>query len=123
MESMIELGGHLRVQLPIIRFEYRLLYEREVWKDPDGAVIDLEVRDDEMMIRMRRDPEETMTMIQRRLRIKRNLLYLDMVGRQYDCLINPLGAIRSTFEKAVASGADPTSFDGKDWGVSDLFRE
>ncbi|KAJ0922525.1 putative mini-chromosome maintenance complex-binding protein [Helianthus annuus] len=46
-----------------------------------------------------------------------------MVGRQYDCLINPLGAVRSTFEKAVVSGADPTSFDGKDWGVSDLFRE
>ncbi|KAJ0787770.1 putative mini-chromosome maintenance complex-binding protein [Helianthus annuus] len=46
-----------------------------------------------------------------------------MVGRQYDCLINPLGAVRSTFEKAVATGADPTSFDGKDWGVSDLFRE
>ncbi|KAJ0884458.1 hypothetical protein HanPSC8_Chr10g0433911 [Helianthus annuus] len=46
-----------------------------------------------------------------------------MVGRQYYCLINPLGAVRSTFEKAVASGADPTSFDGKDWGVSDLFRE
>uniref|UniRef100_A0A251V622 Putative mini-chromosome maintenance complex-binding protein n=1 Tax=Helianthus annuus TaxID=4232 RepID=A0A251V622_HELAN len=46
-----------------------------------------------------------------------------MVGRQYDCLINPLGAVRSTFEKVVATGADPTSFDGKDWGVSDLFRE
>ncbi|MFS7934272.1 putative NT-type C2 domain-containing protein [Helianthus anomalus] len=46
-----------------------------------------------------------------------------MVGRQYDCLINPLGAVRSTFEKAVPTGADPTSFDGKDWGVSDLFRE
>ncbi|MFS7920820.1 hypothetical protein Hanom_Chr03g00229251 [Helianthus anomalus] len=51
------------------------------------------------------------------------VLYLDMVGRQYDCLINPLGAVRSTFEKVVATGADPTSFDGKDWGVSDLFRE
>ncbi|KAJ0582201.1 hypothetical protein HanHA300_Chr04g0149611 [Helianthus annuus] len=37
-----------------------------------------------------------------------------MVGRQYYCLINPLGAVRSTFEKAVASGADPTSFDGSD---------
>ncbi|KAJ0501039.1 putative NT-type C2 domain-containing protein [Helianthus annuus] len=51
------------------------------------------------------------------------MLYLDMVGLQYDCLINPLGAVRSTFEKAVPTGADPTSFDGKDWGVSDLFRE
>ncbi|KAJ0605272.1 putative mini-chromosome maintenance complex-binding protein [Helianthus annuus] len=45
------------------------------------------------------------------------VLYLDMVGRQYDYLINPLGAVRSTFEKVVATGADPTSFDGKDWGV------
>ncbi|KVI04808.1 Mini-chromosome maintenance complex-binding protein [Cynara cardunculus var. scolymus] len=46
-----------------------------------------------------------------------------MVGRQYDCLVNPLGAVRFTFEKAVASGSDPASFDRKDWGVADLFRE
>ncbi|KAK9059703.1 hypothetical protein SSX86_020407 [Deinandra increscens subsp. villosa] len=46
-----------------------------------------------------------------------------MVGREYDCLANPLGAVRSTFEKAVASGSDPASFDRRDWGVSDLFRE
>ncbi|OWM69883.1 mini-chromosome maintenance complex-binding protein [Punica granatum] len=46
-----------------------------------------------------------------------------MVGPPYDCLANPLGAVRLTFEKAVASGSDPTSFDGKDWGAVDLFRE
>lgn len=48
---------------------------------------------------------------------------LEMVGRQYDCLVNPLGVVRFTFEKAVASGSDPASFDRKDWGVADLFRE
>ncbi|KAI7747223.1 hypothetical protein M8C21_023938 [Ambrosia artemisiifolia] len=46
-----------------------------------------------------------------------------MVGRQYDCLLNPLGAVRSTFDKAVASGSDPASFHRSDWGVSDLFRD
>ena len=46
-----------------------------------------------------------------------------MVGRQYDCLVNPLGAVRFTFEKTVNSGTDPTSLGGKDWGVADLFRE
>lgn len=46
-----------------------------------------------------------------------------MVGRQYDCLVNPLGAVRFTFEKAVTSGTDPASLDRKDWGVTDLFRE
>ncbi|XP_071690035.1 mini-chromosome maintenance complex-binding protein [Rutidosis leptorrhynchoides] len=46
-----------------------------------------------------------------------------MVGRQYDCLTNPLGAVRFTFDKAVASGSDPASFDRKDWGVSDIFRD
>ncbi|KAL5569627.1 hypothetical protein UlMin_026202 [Ulmus minor] len=45
-----------------------------------------------------------------------------MVGLAYDCLANPLGAVRSTFEKAIASGADPASFDGKDWGALDVFR-
>lgn len=47
----------------------------------------------------------------------------EMVGPKYDCLANPLGAIRLTFEKAIASGADPASFDGKDWGAVDLFRQ
>ncbi|XP_076891358.1 mini-chromosome maintenance complex-binding protein-like, partial [Bidens hawaiensis] len=46
-----------------------------------------------------------------------------MVGREYDCLSNPLGAVRSTFHKAVASGSDPASFDRSDWGVADLFRQ
>ncbi|KAL3521301.1 hypothetical protein ACH5RR_019450 [Cinchona calisaya] len=45
-----------------------------------------------------------------------------MVGLPYDCLANPLGAVRLTFEKAVASGSDPSTFDGKDWGAADLFR-
>ncbi|CAK9160591.1 unnamed protein product [Ilex paraguariensis] len=31
--------------------------------------------------------------------------------------------VRLTFEKAVASGKDPANFNGKDWGVTDLFRE
>lgn len=48
---------------------------------------------------------------------------LEMVGRQYDCLVNPLGAVRFTFEKAVTSGTDPASLDRNDWGVADLFRE
>ncbi|GFZ15094.1 E2F target protein 1 [Actinidia rufa] len=46
-----------------------------------------------------------------------------MVGLPYDCLANPLGAVRLTFEKAVASRADPGTFDGRDWGAADLFRE
>ncbi|KAA8539502.1 hypothetical protein F0562_026194 [Nyssa sinensis] len=46
-----------------------------------------------------------------------------MVGLPYDCLVNPLGAVRLTFEKAVASGSDRVTFDGRDWGAIDLFRE
>ncbi|KAF7830871.1 mini-chromosome maintenance complex-binding protein [Senna tora] len=46
-----------------------------------------------------------------------------MVGLPYDFLANPLGVVRSTFEKAVASGSDPASFDGKDWGIIDLFND
>ncbi|KAK4766274.1 hypothetical protein SAY87_007916 [Trapa incisa] len=45
-----------------------------------------------------------------------------MVGPPYDCLENPLGVVRLSFDKAVASGSDPTSLDGKDWGAVDLFR-
>ena len=48
-----------------------------------------------------------------------------MVGLAYDLLANPQGAVRSTFEKAVASSGlnfDPASLDGKDWGALDLFR-
>lgn len=46
-----------------------------------------------------------------------------MVGLPYDCLANPLGAVRLTFEKAVASASDTAALDGKDWGVGDLFRQ
>lgn len=46
-----------------------------------------------------------------------------MVGLQYDCLQNPLGAVRLTFEKAVASGSDPATFNGKDWGATTIFRD
>ncbi|GMN41156.1 hypothetical protein TIFTF001_010377 [Ficus carica] len=45
-----------------------------------------------------------------------------MVGLAYDCLANPLGAVRSTFEKSMSSGADPASFSGGDWGALDVFR-
>ncbi|KAK1415433.1 hypothetical protein QVD17_31214 [Tagetes erecta] len=58
-------------------------------------------------------------------REKKSGVYLEeMVGRAYDCLTNPLGAVRFTFEKTVLSSAsDPASFDRNDWGVADLFRE
>ncbi|XP_043703405.1 mini-chromosome maintenance complex-binding protein [Telopea speciosissima] len=46
-----------------------------------------------------------------------------MVGLPFDCVANPLGAVRLTFEKAVSSGSDPETFNGKDWGAIDLFRE
>ncbi|XP_072984466.1 mini-chromosome maintenance complex-binding protein [Typha latifolia] len=50
-----------------------------------------------------------------------------MVGLPYDFLANPLGAVRLSFEKAVASSpvdADPVAtFRGKDWGAVDLFRD
>ncbi|TKY73940.1 Mini-chromosome maintenance complex-binding protein [Spatholobus suberectus] len=45
-----------------------------------------------------------------------------MVGPQYDFLANPLGAVRSTFDTAIASGSDPSSLDGRDWGALPLFR-
>ncbi|KAF4346537.1 hypothetical protein F8388_015581 [Cannabis sativa] len=45
-----------------------------------------------------------------------------MVGMAYDCFANPLGAVRSTFDKAIASGADPASFANADWGALDVFR-
>ncbi|CAN1297636.1 Mini-chromosome maintenance complex-binding protein [Linum perenne] len=46
-----------------------------------------------------------------------------MVGPMYDCLANPLGAVRLTFDKAVSSGADPSALLGKDWGALDVFRD
>ncbi|XP_031743066.1 mini-chromosome maintenance complex-binding protein isoform X2 [Cucumis sativus] len=45
-----------------------------------------------------------------------------MVGLPYDFLVNPLGAVRSTFEKAISSGSNPASFDGKDWGALQPFQ-
>ncbi|XP_073019753.1 mini-chromosome maintenance complex-binding protein [Primulina eburnea] len=46
-----------------------------------------------------------------------------MVGLPYDCLANPLGAVRLTFDKAVASGYDPAVLQGQDWGAAELFRQ
>ncbi|XP_008782636.2 mini-chromosome maintenance complex-binding protein [Phoenix dactylifera] len=50
-----------------------------------------------------------------------------MVGLPYDFLANPLGAVRLSFEKAVAEAPPnvdpPAAFRGKDWGVLDLFRD
>ncbi|XP_010695921.2 mini-chromosome maintenance complex-binding protein [Beta vulgaris subsp. vulgaris] len=46
-----------------------------------------------------------------------------MVGLPYDCLANPLGAVRLTFDKAVSSGLNPSTSDGSDWGAVDLFRQ
>jgi len=45
-----------------------------------------------------------------------------MGGPAYDCLTNPLGAVRFSFVNALSSGYDPASSVGKDWGVVDLFR-
>lgn len=45
-----------------------------------------------------------------------------MVGLPYDFLVNPLGAVRSTFDKAISSGSNPACFDGKDWGALEPFR-
>ncbi|XP_051223025.1 mini-chromosome maintenance complex-binding protein [Lolium perenne] len=52
-----------------------------------------------------------------------------MVGPQYDLVGNPLGAVRTTFEKAAAAaaaesgGRDPVAaFRSKDWGASEVFR-
>ncbi|KNA05591.1 hypothetical protein SOVF_188970 [Spinacia oleracea] len=46
-----------------------------------------------------------------------------MVGLPYDCLANPLGAVRLTFDKAVSSGLNPSTSNGGDWGSADLFRQ
>ncbi|KAL0922527.1 hypothetical protein M5K25_006517 [Dendrobium thyrsiflorum] len=49
-----------------------------------------------------------------------------MVGLPYDCVANPHGAVRLTFEKAVAASQDADSVEalcGKDWGAVDLFRK
>ncbi|KAK8936132.1 Mini-chromosome maintenance complex-binding protein [Platanthera zijinensis] len=49
-----------------------------------------------------------------------------MVGLPYDCVANPHGAVRLTFEKTVAGSpeADPVAkLCGKDWGVVHLFQK
>lgn len=46
-----------------------------------------------------------------------------MVGREYDLIGNPVGAVRSTFEKAMRAGEPPFLVDGKDWGATQLFRQ
>ncbi|KAL1559287.1 mini-chromosome maintenance complex-binding protein-like isoform X1 [Salvia divinorum] len=46
-----------------------------------------------------------------------------MVGLPYDCLANPLGAVRSTFDKAMSSDSSTAALDGKDWGASEVFRQ
>ncbi|KAL5725774.1 hypothetical protein ACHQM5_008880 [Ranunculus cassubicifolius] len=45
-----------------------------------------------------------------------------MVGLPFDCLSNPLGAVRVTFDKAIASGIDPSTLNGKDWGAVEAIR-
>nr|KJB78580.1 hypothetical protein B456_013G008100 [Gossypium raimondii] len=50
-----------------------------------------------------------------------------MGGPPYDCLANPLGAVRLAFEKAIGSELEtpsthPSAFNGKDWGALELFR-
>lgn len=50
-----------------------------------------------------------------------------MGGPPYDCLANPLGVVRLTFEKAIGSELEtppthPSAFNGKDWGALELFR-
>ncbi|XP_026424247.1 mini-chromosome maintenance complex-binding protein-like isoform X2 [Papaver somniferum] len=46
-----------------------------------------------------------------------------MGGIPFDCLANPLGAVRITFERAISSGSDPKTFNGKDWGAIEVFKE
>eukprot|EP01018_Ginkgo_biloba_P015120 Gb_33880 [translate_table: standard] len=46
-----------------------------------------------------------------------------MVGPAFDCLRNPLGAVRFMFDKAVSAGADPSKLGRSDWGATDLFRK
>ncbi|XP_041991508.1 mini-chromosome maintenance complex-binding protein-like isoform X1 [Salvia splendens] len=46
-----------------------------------------------------------------------------MVGLPYDCLANPLGAVRSTFDKAMSSDSSAAALDGKDWGAAEVFRQ
>ncbi|CAM8916783.1 unnamed protein product [Rhodiola kirilowii] len=44
-----------------------------------------------------------------------------MVGLQYDCLANPAGAVRLSFEKAM--GDSQAALQGKDWGTGKIFAD
>lgn len=44
-----------------------------------------------------------------------------MVGKAYDCVANPLGAVRFLFDKAAGQGAVDQR--GSDWGVNPLFSK
>ncbi|XP_068641394.1 mini-chromosome maintenance complex-binding protein [Aristolochia californica] len=48
-----------------------------------------------------------------------------MVGPAFDCLLNPLGAVRLSFERAVSASDrfDPASLSNKDWGAVDVFQK
>lgn len=46
-----------------------------------------------------------------------------MVGPQYDFLANPIGAVRLSFEKAMASGDNQSALNGKDWGTGNIFAD
>ncbi|KAG9455206.1 hypothetical protein H6P81_008110 [Aristolochia fimbriata] len=48
-----------------------------------------------------------------------------MVGPAVDCLLNPLGAVRLSFEKVASAsdGFDPASLSNKDWGAKDVFQK
>ncbi|KAJ7566567.1 hypothetical protein O6H91_02G109100 [Diphasiastrum complanatum] len=46
-----------------------------------------------------------------------------MVGMAIDCLANPLGAVRTMFDRACAEGASLEELSRTDWGVKDLFQK
>ncbi|XP_026412288.1 mini-chromosome maintenance complex-binding protein-like [Papaver somniferum] len=46
-----------------------------------------------------------------------------MGGIPFDCLANPLGAVRITFERSISSGSDPKTFNSKDWGAIEVLKE
>lgn len=46
-----------------------------------------------------------------------------MGGPAFDCLRNPLGAVRFMFDKAVSAGADPSKLGRGDWGAAELFHK
>ena len=44
-----------------------------------------------------------------------------MGGPIYDCLNNPLAAVRTLFENATRQAASPKDLGRGDWGVKELF--